>query len=475
MTKEKKLEYVNEKKTCYDVMDKNDLKKMDNLIWEYKDFLQENKTERLVVKNSIKILKKNWFVDIEDLEKNLKNNIYKFEELIWKKVYFNFRDKNLFATVIWKNELSKGIRLIWSHIDSPRIDLKYKPVIENNGMCLLKTHYYWWIKKYQRLTIPISIIWVIFDKNWKKIEISIWEKEDDPVLFLSDLLPHLWINQMNKKAEKVVEGEEMNVLIWTKYSIEKKEKVKNNVLKILFEKYWITEDSFSGADLSLVPAQKVRYVWIDKSMIWGYGQDDRVCSFMGLKSLLDLEKVPNYTWIMNFSDKEEIWSTGTTGSQSRVFTYFLQRLMNLYSENVSMLDVDNCCFNSYAISADVTACLDPNFAWVYDDVNSCYINQGIAIEKFTGHWWKYDWSEAEAEYTQKIKEHLKKNNILFQFAWLWKVDLWWWWSICKYLAHLWFNIIDMGVGVLNMHAPFEVASCADIYMTYKAYHCFWDL
>ncbi len=470
MVNKKKAEYISEKTSCYDVMKASDIKEMDKYIERYMEFLQKNKTERLVVNDSMKTLEKNGFVDIE----TMKGKKWQYKDLVWKKVYFNFRGKNLFATVLGKKDLSGWVRLLWSHVDSPRIDLKYKPVIENNWICLLKSHYYGGIKKYQWLTIPLSIMWVIYDKKGNKIEISIWENEKDPVLFLSDLLPHLWREQMKKTADKVIEWEEMNIIIGSKYSAKQEETVKENILKILFDKYGITEDSFSGADLSLVPAQKVRYVWFDKSMVWWYGQDDRSCSFAWLQAILDL-KSPTYTGILYFSDKEEIWSTWTTGAQSRALTYFVQEIMDLYMDNVKMIDVDRCFFNSYGISADVTAIIDPNFDSVSDKNNSCFINYGPALEKFTGHGGKYEWSEADAEFVQKLKSHFAKNHIVYQFSGLGKIDVWWGATICKYLAHLWFNIIDMGIGVLNMHSPFEVSSCADLFMTYKAYHSFLNM
>lgn len=463
---EKKKPYMYQRTSCYDKRDKKTLDEMEKFSKWYIDFLKTAKTERLSVRKWVEMLEKNWFVDIAK---------FKWTPKPWQKIYFNYREKNLFAVVFGKKSLDTWIRTICSHVDSPRIDFKYMPFFDSDGLCLMKTHYYGGIKKYQRVAMPLSIIGTIYDKNWKKLDINIWEDEKDPVFFLSDLLPHLWADQMAKKASKVVEWEEMNLLVWSKFSPKQKENVKENILKLVYEKYGITEEWFVWAELEIVPCLHPREVWFDRSMIGWYGQDDRICAYASMKSLLDSKTTPEQTSIIYRTDKEEIWSTGATWSQSNVFTYVIEKLYALYQKNFNVLDIDNVLHNSLAISSDVTVLLDPNFKWAHDASNTAIINHGVVLEKFTWSWWKYSANDADIEYIHKLKRHFDKNNIIYQFGWMWKIDLWWWGTISKYLAHLWMDIVDMWPGLLNMHAPFEVSGKADIYAAYLAYKIFWNM
>lgn len=467
MKKEQKKPYLFSRTNCYDKWNETTIKTAYKLSDTYSNFLDKARTERLAVEEWIKILEKNGFKNMENIKSKLKP---------WDKVYFNFRDKNLFAAVIWKNDITKTwFRLICSHVDSPRIDLKYMPIYDSDWLCLLKTHYYGWIKKYQWVTIPLSMHWVIYDKNWKKVNISIWDKKEDPIFFLSDLLPHLWRDQLEKKWSKVIEWEDMNLIIGSRYSPANGEKLKENILKLLYEAYWITEKWFLGAELELVPSQMTKSIWFDKSLLWGYGHDDRVCAYIWMQSLIDLKSTPEFTSIVYWTDKEEIWSKGTTSSDSRTFPYFIEKLLKLNNKNIDLLDIDNVFFNSMAISWDVWIIMDPNFKWVFDPQNTALVNNWLIIEKYTWHGWKYSANDADAEYINKIINHFDKNNIIYQMWGHGKIDLWWWGTISQYFAKLWVQIIDMWIWVMNMHAPFEVIAKADMYACYQWYKSFWSL
>lgn len=464
--KKKEKEYIYKRISCYDVWDSKILKDMEKFSQDYISFLDSNKTERLCVKNGQMMLEKSWFKNIDKFWNKAKQ---------WDKFFYNFREKNLFAVIKWKKSIKEWFRLIWAHIDSPRIDLKYMPFYESDGFCLLKTHYYWWIKKYQRVTIPLSMIWVIFDKNGKKIEINIWEKDTDPVFFLSDLLPHLGANQMKKDWSKVIEAEEMNLIIGSAYSPKKDEKVKENILKILFEKYWITEKDFAGAEIELAPNSKTREIWFDRSLIWWYWHDDRACAYTSMRALLDYKWTPEYTTIIYWVDKEEIGSIWATSAESRVFRHLISKLYSFEDKDFSMVDLNEIFFHSKAISADVWVVLDPNFKWAFDPLNTGLVNHGILVEKYTWARWKYSANDADAEYVAQLKNHFDKNNIIYQFGGLGKVDLWGGGTISMHFAQLGINIVDMWVWILNTHAPFEVVSKADLYATYQAYKSFIDL
>lgn len=460
----KKKPYVYQIKSCYDNWDNKILSNMEKFCDSYKNFLDNAKTERLGVKTAISLLKKGWFVDLN-----------KVKDLKWKRVFFQHREKNVFAIIPGKKPLKEWLRLICAHLDSPRVDIKLNPMYDWDWFCLMKTHYYWGIKKYQWLTIPLSLIWVIYDKNWKKIEINIWEDPKDPVFFLSDILPHLGREQMEKKVKDLVEAEEMNLIVGSKYSPQKEEVLKENILKLLYDKYWITEKSFFSAELELVPWWKTRDVGFDKSLIWGYGHDDRGCSFASLMSLIDYKKVPEYTSIVYLVDKEEIWSDGATWAKSRILSYVIWKLFTMQTENFNIHDFDEMYYNTYAISADSSSLVDPNFKWMFDPMNNWIVNNWLTIEKYTWAWWKYMANHADTEYMYKLMEHFDKNNIVYQLGWLGKVDKWWGWTISKYLAYYGMNIIDAWPALLNVHSPFEIVSKADLYSAYLGFKSFWDL
>lgn len=462
----KQEKYTYKRTSCYDIWTNEQIKKANIFSNQYMKFLDIARTERLCITEWIKLLESKWF-------KNIEKNKWKLKA--GDKIYFNFRNKNLFATILWKQSLDNGIRLIATHIDSPRIDLKYMPMYESDWLCLLKTHYYGWIKKYQWVTIPLSIHWVIYDKNNKKIEISIWDNPNDPVFFLSDILPHLGREQLKKEWSKIIEWEQMNLIIWSKYSPNKKEKIKINILKILFDQYWITEKSFISAELQLTPHQQTKEIWFDKSMIWGYGHDDRSCSYCALRSLADTNKTPFFTNIVYWSDKEEIGSRGTTSADSNVLRYFLQLLAEKSWKDINLYQMDKCLFESKAISGDVSSLIDPSFKSVYDPLNTAIINHWLVIEKYTWAWWKYSANDADAEYIQEIINHFDKNKVTYQMWWLGKVDEWWGWTISQFFAKQWIKIIDIWIWVLNMHSPFEIISKTDLFTCYQAYWSFWNL
>ncbi len=464
--KKKQYEYVYKRTSCYDVWDNKTFKEVDKFAQDYISFLNNNKTERLCVKNWQAMLEKLWYKDIDKIWNNMKAG---------DKAFYTFRNKNLFAIVKGKKSIKEWFRLICAHIDSPRIDLKYIPFYDSDGFCLLKTHYYGWIKKYQRVTIPLSMIWVVFDKNGKKVEINIGEEDTDPVFFLSDLLPHLGAEQMKKDWSKVIEAEDMNLIVGSAYSPAKEEKPKENILKLLFEKYWITEKDFTGAEIEIVPNSKAREIWFDRSLIWWYGHDDRACSYTAMRALMDYKGTPEYTTIIYWVDKEEIGSLGATSAESRVFRNLVSKLYSFEDKNFSMVDLNEIFFRSKAISADVPAIMDPSFKSAFDPLNTAIVNHGVILEKYTWARWKYHANDADAEYVAELKNHFDKTNVIYQFGGLGKVDLWGWGTISMHFAQLGINIIDMWVGILSTHAPIEVLSKADLYATYQAYKSFIDL
>ncbi len=460
---EKTPEYINDPKSCYDVYDDETIEASSKFSDKYMNFLSKAKTERQTIQEWVQLLKENGFKNIEDI-KNLKT---------WDKVYFNYRGKNLFACQIGKDLLSNGFNLIGSHVDAPRIDFKYKPFYTSNGLGLMKTQYYGGIKKYQRVATPLSIIGTIYDKDGNKKHIQIWEQQGDPNFFLSDLLPHLSKDQLQKKAKKVIEGEKMNLIIGSKHDKDESNKLKENILKIFFEKYNIREQDFMWAELQLVPSFKPKHIGIDRSMIGGYGQDDRICAYSSLRALIDMQETPRQTAIVYWSDKEEVGSIGSTGSQSNILTYFIQKLFTKTTDNFNIIDIQDCFYQSNAISSDVSAMFDPNFSEVFDKRNTAKINRGIILEKYTGRGGKYLANDADTEYVQKLKNMLENNNIPYQFGEIGKVDQWGGGTISKFLAHLGINTIDAGPGLFNMHAPLEVASKTDLYSTYQTFKNFW--
>ncbi len=431
---------------------------------KYMAFLNKAKTEREFIKEAKKLADENGFTDIMN----------KQELRPGDKIYFINREKSMYLAVIGENNIEEdGMHIIGSHVDSPRLDLKPNPVGEEGGFAYFKTHYYGGIKKYQWTTIPLSLHGVIVKTTGEKIEVNIGEKEEDPIFTITDLLPHLAQDQMEKKLKNGIDGEDLKLLIGSiPYDDEKvQEKVKLNILNLLNQKYGITETDFMSAELELVPAFRARTLGFDNSMVAAYGQDDKVCAYTSLAAMMGLENVKN-TAICILSDKEEIGSMGNTGMESHMFDFFVSEILNKLGINKPNLLDKVFCF-SKMLSSDVDAGYDPIYAQVSDSLNAGYLGRGITLNKYTGARGKSGASDANAEYVAWVRNILEKNEIKYQITELGKVDIGGGGTIAYILANKGTDVIDCGVPVLSMHSPYEVTSKYDIYSAYKTYETFW--
>ena len=439
-----------------------------NIGEEYKVFLDKGKTEREVVSNIVKMAEENGYISLESIiEKKIK-------VVPGTKIYANNKDKSAAMFIIGKEKIEDGMNIIASHVDSPRIDLKQFPLYEQDGLGLLKTHYYGGVKKYQWVTLPLALHGVVIKSNGERIHITIGEDEKDPVFFITDLLPHLAKDQMEKKMGEGITGEGLNILFGSiPYNdSEINEKVKLNILHILNEKYGIVEQDFTTAEFEIVPAGKSRDVGIDRSMIGGYGQDDRICVYTSLKSMLDTS-IPNRTAVALFSDKEEVGSLGNTGMESRFFENAVAEIINLTEENYNELKLKRALANSKVLSADTVGAFDPNYPDVLDKRNSPFLGKGICLVKYTGARGKSSTNDANSEYISEIRKIFNNNNIIWQMGELGKVDQGGGGTIAYILANYGAEVVDCGVGLLSVHGPFEISSKADIYMTYEGYKAFY--
>lgn len=451
----------------WEKLDDTELKMVSSINEEYKSFLDNCKTERESVVEIIKASKEKGYISIEELiEKNL-------SPTPGTKVYAVNKDKAIALFVIGEEKLEKGMNIIGSHLDAPRIDLKQFPLYEDSEFALLKTHYYGGIKKYQWVTIPLALHGVLVKEDGEKINITIGEDENDPVFFITDLLPHLAKDQMAKKMGEGIIGEGLNVLFGSiPYGDDEiSDKVKLNVLNILNEKYGIKEEDFTTAELQIVPAGKSKDVGIDRSMVGGYGQDDRVCAFTSLKAILDVEN-PTNTAVALFVDKEEIGSVGNTSMESMFFENTVAEILNLTEENYSEITLKRTLANSSVLSADTLAGFDPNYPEVLDKKNSPFIGKGITIVKYTGVRGKGGSNDANSEYIGKLRKLFNDNNIIWQMGELGKVDQGGGGTIAYIMAKYGMEVVDCGVPLLSVHAPYEISSKADVYMTYKGYKVF---
>ena len=459
---EKKL--LDEKKSGWFNTDDEKFGKIFDFCNGYMEFLNRSKTEREFATNARQVAEENGFVDINKVE-HLNSG---------DKVYFVNREKSVYMAIIGKQKLENGLHIIGAHIDSPRLDLKPNPIYEDGEFAYFNTHYYGGIKKYQWTTIPLSIHGVIVKANGEKITLNIGENENDPIFTITDLLPHLAKDQVNKKLGEAIEGENLDLLIGSIPILDEKakQKVKLNILKILNEKYGITEKDFLSSELELVPAFKARSLGFDYGMVAGYGQDDKVCSYTALKALMEINN-PEKTAICILSDKEEIGSMGNTGMESHVFDYFVSELLNKTGENrVNLLEKVFCY--SKMLSSDVDAGFDPLYAGVSDKSNSGFLSKGITLNKYTGARGKSGASDANAEFVAWVRNLFETNDIKYQVAELGKVDVGGGGTIAYILANKGVDVIDCGVPVLSMHAPYEVTSKFDIYEAYRAYKAFWE-
>ena len=445
-------------------MDNNQKQKIFDFSNNYMEFLNKSKTEREFIKSAKKLADENGFTDI--------NN--KTELKAGDKIYFINRDKSMYLAIIGTEDIEKnGMHIIGSHVDSPRLDLKPNPLQEDGGFAYFKTHYYGGIKKYQWTTIPLSIHGVVVKPNGEKIEINVGENDAEPIFTITDLLPHLAQSQMEKKLKEGIDGEDLKLLIGSiPFDDDKiQEKVKLNILNILNQKYGIKEIDLTSAELELVPAFKARTLGFDESMVAGYGQDDKVCAYTSLVAMMSLENVKN-TAICILSDKEEIGSMGNTGMESHMFDFFVSEVINKMGINKPNL-LDKIFCYSKMLSSDVDAGFDPIYASVSDTLNAGYLGKGIALNKYTGARGKSGASDANAEFVAWVRNILETNNIKYQITELGKVDIGGGGTIAYILANKGVDVIDCGVPVLSMHAPYEVTSKFDIYNAFEAYKAFW--
>lgn len=429
---------------------------------EYIDFLSVSKTERAFVNNSIALVEKAGFKNLSEVTELKPGD----------KVYSTNKGKNILAFIIGKEPIRNGLNLLGAHIDSPRTDLKQHPLYESNGLVLLDTHYYGGIKKYQWVARPMALVGVVVKKDGTVIDINIGDDDNDPVVGISDLLIHLAADQMSKTGAKVVEGEALDVLVGSvpKKDTEK-DPVKAYILDLLKEKYDIEEDDFISSEIEVVPAGKARDYGLDRSMIMGYGHDDKVCAYTSLRAVLDFEGTPDRTACAILVDKEEIGSVGNTGMQSAYFDHVIAKMLAMQNES-SLVAFNDTMDNSRMLSSDVSAAFDPLYPEVMETKNASFFGKGICFNKYTGSRGKGGSNDANAEYMAKIRKIMDENDCYFQTCELGKVDVGGGGTIAYIMANKNMDVIDAGIAVQNMHAPCEVVSKADVYEAYRAYIAF---
>lgn len=445
------------------------LEELEAISKEYKYFLDHGKTERTSAREIIRMAEKNGY---HPIEKVLESG--KVEK--GAKVYAINKDKSVALFYIGEKPLAEGVHVVGSHIDAPRIDLKPFPLYEDADMAFLKTHYYGGIKKYQWTTIPLALHGVVIDKDGNKIDVCIGEDDNDPIFVITDLLPHLAKDQNAKTLAEGISGEGLNILAGSVPYGDKdtKDKVKLNVMRLLNEKYGFVEKDFTVAEFEIVPAGKARDVGLDRGMISAYGHDDRVCAYASLRAIFDMKNAPQKTAIAYFSDKEEVGSMGNTGAESAFLENTIAELINAQSGNYSDLMLRRALSNTEVLSADVCAGFDPNFGEAYDRKNSGLMGYGVQLVKYTGARGKGGCNDANSEFVAKVKNIFDANDVMWQVGELGKVDQGGGGTIAFILANKGAEVVDCGVPVLSMHAPYEVISKADLYMTIKGYYAFMN-
>ncbi|MBI4656851.1 MAG: aminopeptidase [Elusimicrobia bacterium] len=460
------LNYTN--KNGYEKISPQELKKIEEICGLYMKFLGSAKTEREAHDEAIKLLEEKGFGNIERFETQ------KLKLKPGDRIYKSCSGKTLMAVIIGKRPLEEGMHIVGAHIDAPRIDVKQNPLYENGDLALLDTHYYGGIKKYQWVTIPLALHGVFVKPGGEKIKVTVGENPEDPVFCITDLLPHLAQDQMKKALSEGIEGENLDVVAGSVPAADRKikEKIKQNVLKILNGKYRITEEDFLSAELEFVPSLKPREVGFDKSMITGYGQDDRACAYSALKVLIDLAGTPEYTACALLADKEEIGSVGATGMASNFFENTAAEILNLSVDSYNELKLKRALNNSWMISADVNSLFDPLYPSVSEKKNTAIINHGVCLTKYTGQRGKAGASDANAEFIAQIRRIFDKNKVVWQTGELGKVDQGGGGTIAYLMARYGMQVVDCGVGLLSMHSPMELAGKLDIYMAYKGYLAF---
>lgn len=454
-----------ERKSLWETYDQEQKKEAFDFAENYKAFLSKCKTERECVEEAIRLAREQGFLDLSDCIREGRCLAP------GDKVYAENRGKNLALFVIGSRPLEEGMNILGAHIDSPRLDLKQNPLYEDSGMALLETHYYGGIKKYQWVAVPLALHGVVAKKDGTVIRISIGEQEDEPVFCVTDLLVHLSGEQLEKKGKEVVEGENLNILVGNMpLAGEEKEAVHKQILRLLKERYDMEEEDFLSAEIEAVPAGRARDFGLDSSMVISYGQDDRVCAYPSLRALFDTEK-PEKTCACLLVDKEEIGSVGASGMNSTFFTDTVAELMECMGGFMEIGRM-RAFRRSNVLSSDVSAAFDPNYPAVMEKNNCAYLGKGIVFNKYTGRGGKSGSNDADAEYIAKLRRIMAEHQVSFQTAELGKVDQGGGGTIAYILANYNMNVIDSGVAVLNMHAPWEVASKADIYEALRCYRSF---
>lgn len=460
-----RMEEMKMREIAWNKYDEQKMKEVMDFSEGYKKFISECKTERECVTESIKIAEAHGYRNLEDVIRN--------QETLkpGDKVYANNMGKTIALFLIGKEPLEKGMKILGAHIDSPRLDLKQNPLYEDKDLAMLETHYYGGIKKYQWVTLPLAMHGVIVRKDGSSVQVNIGENENDPVVGISDLLVHLSSDQLGKKGSVVIEGEDLNITVGSiPLKDEEKDAVKMNVLKLLKETYQIEEDDFVSAEIEVVPAGKARDYGLDRSMVMGYGHDDRICAYTSLMALLEMQEIDRSA-VCLLVDKEEVGSIGATGMESKFFENMVAEIMNCLGD-YSELKVRRALANSRMLSSDVSAAFDPNYASVMEPKNSAYMGKGIVFNKYTGSRGKGGCNDANAEYIAALRNIMEKENVSYQTAELGKVDQGGGGTIAYILAQYDMEVIDCGVALHNMHAPWEIASKADIYETTRGYVAF---
>ena len=449
-----------EPKHAMEIIDGETVKQADEFCEGYKSYLDEAKIERESVEFFVREAEKRGYTEFDNRKKYSAGD----------KVYYNNRGKSLILCVIGKKSVGEGVKISAAHIDSPRLDLKPNPLYEDTNLALFKTHYYGGIKKYQWTAIPLALHGVVVKANGERVKVRIGEDEGDPQFVVTDLLPHLAQEQMKQTMAEGIKGENLNILIGSRpfSKGEGGEKVKLNIMKILNEKYGIVESDFLSAELEAVPAYKARDIGFDRSLIGAYGHDDKVCAYPAAQAIFSVEN-PEYTCLTVLTDKEEIGSDGNTGLNSSYMKYFISDLAVMQGEEPWRV-----LSNSECLSADVNAAFDPTYPEVSERMNSSYVNNGVVITKYTGARGKSGTSDASAEYMGKIRKMLNDNDVVWQIGELGKVDAGGGGTVAMYVAALNVDVVDLGVPVLSMHAPFEVVSKLDVYMAYRAFKVFFE-
>ncbi len=459
------------KQNAWKSYDAAQLQELERINTDYRSCLDAGKTERECIKLTVQKLEAQGYQNLKDIKSQIKPG---------DKIYAVCMDKSIAIFQIGRQTLENGMNILGAHIDSPRIDVKQNPLYENEELAYLDTHYYGGIKKYQWVTVPLALHGVIAKKDGSVVEVNIGEKEEDPVFVITDLLVHLASKQMEKKASAVIEGEKLDLLFGSRpieqaeeLEKEEKEAVKANAMRLLKEYYDMEEEDFLSAELEIVPAGRARECGLDRSMILGYGQDDRVCAFTSLFAMLDTQEVDR-TACCILVDKEEIGSVGATGMHSRFFENVVAELIALTGSE-SELKVRRALQNSKMLSSDVSAAYDPMFAETFEKRSSAFFAKGLVFNKFTGSRGKSGSNDANAEYLAKLRSVMDEENVAYQFAELGKVDAGGGGTIAYIMANYGMEVIDSGVAVLSMHAPWEVTSKSDIYEAYKGYKAFLQI